>query len=233
MKRGFSLIEVVLAIVIIAISMMSVPMLLKQTSKSDEFSIIQEAVLASSTKMGNILSYSWDKNSYDNSNFILRTLDISSNGDSELVRVIGTNDSNLRKGHIFQNSRRRFFDYNGSNGITYPDNTVTPSNKVSINDFHNQTATIGGGGAYDYKDSTISMNSKIYYVPDSATYSNTNINFTFSQSTSVPITSDPKTKSTNIKMIVITTISPLLGHSLTLRTYESNIGQSKLITRTK
>ncbi len=233
MKKAFSLVEVVFAIVIIAISMMSVPMILKQTTKSNEFSIIQEAILASSTKMGNILSYSWDKNSYDITNKLLRTLDVSSNGDSELKRVIGINDNNLRIGHIFEDKRRRFFDYNGSNGITYPSNTVNPLNKRSINDFYNQTSTIGGAGAYDYKDANISMNVKIYYIPDNTKYNNTNINFTFTTPITTPITSDPKTKSTNIKMIVLTTTSPLLGKTLTLKTFESNIGQSKLLTRTK
>ena len=228
MKKGFSLIEVVLAIVIIAISMMSVPMLLKQSSKSNEFSIIQESILATSTKLGNILSYSWDKNSYDASNAILRTLDVK-NGDSELDRVIGSNDNNLRIGHIFYDGRRRFFDFS-SIGRVYPDNIVNAA-KVSINDFHNQTSTISGGGAYDYKDSSISIKSAIYYISDNANYNNQNINFTFTTPTNRPITT--ANYSTNIKMIVMTTTSPLLGHSLTLRTFESNIGQSNLLTRTK
>ena len=232
MKKAFSLIEVIISIVIISISMMSVPMILKQTSKSNEFSIIQEAILASSTKINNILSYSWDKNSYDVTNGVLRTLDVSS-GDDELKRVIGINDSNLRIGHVFQNGRRRFFDYNSSHGITYPNNTINLTMKASINDFFNEIVNIGGSGAYDYKDANLAMRSKIYYVSDQANYSLDNLNFTFSTSTSNPITNNPITKSTNIKMIVLTTTSPLLGHSLTLRAFESNIGQSKLITRTK
>lgn len=229
MNKGFSLIEVVLAIVIIAISMLTVPMLLTQTSKSNEFSIIQESILASSTKMINILSYSWDKNSYDETNKILRTLDIT-NGDSELNRIVNsTNDNNLRIGHIYYDKRRRFFDYILI-GKKYPDTTVNPSTPVSINDFHNQTTTIGGSGAYDYKDPKMSISSKIYYIPDNTDYSKTDIYFTFTTPTTTPITN---TKNTNIKMIVIDTASPLLGRHLILRAFESNIGQSKLLIRPK
>ena len=231
MKKGFSLIEIVLAIVIIAISMMSVPMILTQTSKSNEFSIIQESILASSTKMINILSYYWDKNSYDKENKILRTLDVT-NGDSELDRIVATpsiNDNNLRIGHLYYDKRRRFFDFILV-GKTYPDTSINVSNQESINDFHDKTATIGGSGAYDYKDSKIALTSKIYYIPDNTDYSKTDIHFTFTTPTSTPITNN---KSTNIKMIVVDTVSPLLGRHLVLRSFESNVGQSKLLIRPK
>ena len=242
MKKGSSLIEIIFAIVIISISMMSVPMILKQNTKSGESAIMQEAILATSTKMGNILSYSWDKNSYDAKNGILRTVDVK-NGDSHLARSNESNNSNLRMGNIFFTIGRKFFDCNNfmgminfnknksnCNGITYPDTTVNHKNKVSINDFHNETVTISGGGSYDYKDSNLSIKSAIYYIPDSANYDDTNIHFTFTTPTNTPITSD---KSTNIKMIVTTANSPMLKRKLTLRAYEANIGQAILSTRTK
>ena len=193
MKKAFSLIEVVFAIVVIAISLMSVPMLLKQSSSSDEASIIQESVLASSTKIGNILSFPWDSASFDTTNKVLRVLDVTS-GDSELNRVSTLNDGNGRIGHIYADKRRRFFDTpkNPSASITTMD---------SISYFHNKTATIGASGAYDYKDSGITMASKVFYIGDSSTYSNKNINFT--------ISTTPVTNSTNIKMIELNTTSPL------------------------
>ena len=229
MKKGFSLIEVVFAIVIIAISLMSVPMLLKQSSKSDEFSIMQEAILATSTKMGNILSYPWDANSYDSTNAILRTLDIH-NGDNELNRVTtGVNDNNLRVGHIYQSKRRRFFDYNGGTGRVFPNHTVgaTPN---SINYFHNKSETIGGSDAYDYKDAGMTMASKVFYVSDVANYSQIHLVSNISSATINNITGP---RDTNIKMVQITTTSPNLNHTLTLRCYTCNIGQAKLLTRTK
>ncbi len=230
MKRGFSLIEVVFAIIIIAISLMSVPMLLKESAKSNEFSMIQEAILATSTKMGNILSYPWDKNSYDSTNKILRILDVKA-GDSELNRVTsGINDNNLRIGCIYLNKRRRFFDYINP-GVVYPDTTVNNSNKQSINDFHDESKNIGGSGAFDYKDKNTSITSKIYYISDNIDFSQTSITASLNPSTLNPITNNKN--STNIKMVQIRTTMPNLGKSIVLRSYLSNIGQSKLLTRTK
>lgn len=230
MKRGFSLIEVVFSIVIIAISLMSVPMLLKESAKSNEFSMMQEAILATSTKMGNILSYSWDKNSYDSSNKILRTLDVL-NGNVALDRVIGVNDSNLRIGHIYADKRRRFFDYDSGAGIKKPDIGTTPLNKQSINDFHGETTTISGSGGFDYKDKNMKMTSNVYYVNDSANYNQTNFVANITPSTTNPITSNAQ--STNIKMVEVNTTMPTLGQSIILRSYLANIGQAKLLTRTK
>ncbi len=230
MKRGFSLIEVVFAIIIIAISLMSIPMLLKESAKSNEFSMMQEAILATSTKMGNILSYPWDKNSYDRTNKILRTLDVSTNGDSELTRNPGVNDDNLRKGHIYADKRRRFFD-NINPGAKFPDTSITPTNKQSINDFHGEIKTIGGSGGFDYKDANMSMTSNVYYVNDSADYSQTSVVANIASSTINPITNN--VNSTNIKMVEVTTSMPSLGQNILFRSYLSNIGQSKLLTRTK
>ena len=230
MKRGFSLIEVVFAIIIIAISLMSIPMLLKESAKSNEFSMMQEAILATSTKMGNILSYPWDKNSYDRTNKILRTLDVS-NGDSKLKRVTtGINDNNLRTGHIYVDYRRRFYDYNGSAGITLPDTTINNIPKQSINDFHRETKNIGGSGGFDYKDSGMSMTSMVYYIGDNANYGSTSV---VANITPTPANAVNTANSTNIKMVEVTTSMPSLGQNILLRSYLSNIGQSKLLTRTK
>lgn len=233
MKRGFSLIEVVFAILIISISLMSIPMLLKESAKSNEFSMMQEVILATSTKMGNILSYSWDKNSYDSSNKILRTLDVL-NGDSELKRVVTTpkftRDNNLRVGHIFKNQRRRFYDYLKP-GFVYPDTTVSSFVKRSINDFYAESKTLGGSGSFDYKDKNMKIVSYIYYVSDRADYSKTHIFANISPSPKYPITNN--LKSTNIKMVEVNTTMPILGQNIVLRSYVSNVGQSKLLIRKK
>ncbi|HIP47310.1 MAG TPA: type II secretion system protein, partial [Campylobacterales bacterium] len=61
MKRsGFSLVELVLSIVIIAIALMTIPLMLNQSAKSNQFALMQESILAARTKMGNILSFKWD-----------------------------------------------------------------------------------------------------------------------------------------------------------------------------
>lgn len=229
MKKGFSLVEVVFAIVIISISMMSVPMLLSQSSKSDTFAVVQETILASKSKMGNILSYMWDDNTYDSTNKLLRILDISASGDSELIRVEGgVNNDNLRIGNIFQDKRRRFHEF--KTGKVFPSATTNLSNKKSIDDFHGESiASIGAsGGKFDYKDTNMTMTSNIYYISDSATYGK-DITFNFIPNTTNPITSN--TNSTNIKMIELRTTTTNLNQTFVLRSFSSNIGQSTLYSR--
>ena len=71
----------------------------------------------------------------------------------------------------------------------------------------------------------------IYYVNDSADYSQTSILANISASIANPIINNAK--STNIKMVEVKTTMPSLGQSIVLRSYLSNIGQSKLLTRKK
>jgi len=219
-KKAFSLIEVIFSIIIVAISLMSVPMLLKQSSKSDEYSVIQEGVLAATTTVGNILSYPWDGNSFDSTNKVLRVLDVAG-GDSELDRDLTTLNSNYRKGHVVGNQRRRFFDFS-SVGKVYPGVATD-----SISAFDGVTSSVMGGagtsGAYDYKDSALSINSKVFYIADSTDYSLKNITFSVNPATIA--------NSTNIKMIEINTTSPLLGKSFIIRTFSCNLGQAGLLSR--
>jgi len=221
LKKAFSLIEVVFAIIIISISLMSVPMLLKEAGKSDEHSIIQESILAASTKMGNILSYPWDDSSYDTTNNVLRVLDVSPSGDSELARDGASVNQNYRKGHIVADKRRRFFDSIANPGGVFPNNGTTDN----VSAFDGATATIAASGAYDYKDSGITMSSKVFYISDSANYSSQDITFTLNNTSLA--------NSTNIKMIELNTTSPVLGKSFILRTFVCNIGQANLMERTK
>jgi len=223
LKKAFSLIEVVFAIIIISISLMSVPMLLKQASKSDEHSIIQESVLAASTKIGNIISYPWDDSSYDTTNKILRVLDVSTSGDSELQRDTSSVNKNYRVGHIVADKRRRFFD-----SVAYPMGRFPTSGTAAYNNisaFNGKTVTIGASGAYDYKDNGITLSSKVYFINDKTNYSLQNIVFNLNTSSVA--------NSTNIKMIELNTTSPLLGKSFILRTFMCNIGQSNLLERRK
>ncbi|GKH61001.1 hypothetical protein CE91St25_13370 [Campylobacter ureolyticus] len=60
LKKGFSLIELVLAIVIVAIALASLPKIVSQTQKSNELAIKQELTYSAKTLMGRIVSMPWD-----------------------------------------------------------------------------------------------------------------------------------------------------------------------------
>lgn len=59
MKRGFSIIELIVSIVVIGIVFLSVPTILFQTAQNNESSIIQQSVMDTKTRMALILKTPW------------------------------------------------------------------------------------------------------------------------------------------------------------------------------
>ena len=223
------MIELVLSIVIIAIAVMSIPMMLQESAKNDRYSLLQESILAARTKMGNILSFRWDENSPDGSGSsqILRVLDVS-NGDAELDRVTG---SIRRVGHIFANKRRRMKDLTSATRVSDPSDTGPVDD---IDDFDGNSSTVymqngAFGNSFDYLDQALEMNTTVSFVSDSANYASQNINFTFDTTTKAALT---LANSTNIKMIELkVTTGVNAATPFIFRAFSSNIGQSRLITK--
>lgn len=61
-RSAFTLIELVFAIVIVAITVLSIPVMLQINSRGIEASVDQEAVFAASAKLMQTLAYPWDEN---------------------------------------------------------------------------------------------------------------------------------------------------------------------------
>jgi prepilin-type N-terminal cleavage/methylation domain-containing protein len=216
-KGGFTLIELVVAIVVISIALMSVPLLLSQASKSDEFSINQEAILATATKIGDILTYSWDDN-LSNENSTAKILDVS-NGDNELKRY-PDNNSSRRKGNFKSQYRRKFYAtiHNANTLISLK----TP--KGAIDDFNGEILTLNSGGISDYKID-INLSTSVFYISDKADYNQTILNFG-------DINITRQVLSTNIKMIEVNATDSTGKLITTLRAFTTNIGEYELIYRT-
>ena len=104
-KSAFSMIELIFAIVIIGVSVISLPMMTQVTSKAIEENLVQEAVFAASTELNQIVSYYWDENSVDNSDSLSKVIDNSDCNDTTRLRV----------GHINQPLHRRCLDSNATN----------------------------------------------------------------------------------------------------------------------
>jgi len=228
-RTGFSLIELVLAIVIIAISVMTIPLMLTQSSNNDSFSIMQESILAARTKMGNILSYNWDKNCIEAYSSIanIRVLDVV-NGDSELKRNISTVDQNRRIGHISQNYRRRFHDGNETDK-TFPTEDSLDINITALNHFNGQilgNTLDGSASTFDYVIRDFNLTTTVSYISDSADYFASDVNFSFDVLSSSDITD--VNNSTNIKMIEIF-VQSKRGKPFRFRAFSSNIGQTDIL----
>ncbi len=233
MRKGISLIELVLAIVVIAISVMSVPMMLQQGAKSDNFSMMQEAILAARTKMGGILSYQWDDNARDGNNTEgrLRALDVT-NGDGALDRNNTYDTNNERRiGHVIRDLRRKMMP-----AVTYP-KAGSDANITDINDFDNVHTNITWQGSstatdsYDYLDKNLTLSTRVYYVSDALQagydYNQTTLLFVFDPSTKDTISSP---NSTNIKMIELNVTSKNYQNFL-FRAFSCNLGEVDLLEK--
>ena len=223
-RDGFTFIELVVAIVVIGIALMSVPLMLSQASKSDEFSLNQEAILAGATKIGNILTFPWD-DKLANSLNVKHILDVT-NGDSELNRY-PNNNSTRRIGNFKTNFRRKF-----DSNITYASSTLgrTGDQNASvyndIDDFNGITETISSGGVGDYiKD--FNLTTTVKYISDTATYSSSPILNIGDINTSLA------TPSTNLKMVAVKVYDNTNNETITtLRAFSANIGSYELLYRT-
>ena len=104
-RSAFTLIELVFAIVIIAITVITLPVVNQVLTKNMDTNLIQEAIFAAATELNEVTTLHWDENSIDANN---------SNG---LAAVINTNNNceddntsaryRLRPGHILQPYHRK------------------------------------------------------------------------------------------------------------------------------
>lgn len=139
-RLAFTLIEVLFAIMIMGITMVSVPVIMNSNAKGFDATIIQEAIFAASAELNQVLALSWDENSIENNN-------------TTATRVINpgdcNNDTKLRPGHINQPLHRRCLDNNattpsglGSDGGDLDD--IDDINRTKKDMFLNDSTTSTG-----------------------------------------------------------------------------------------
>ena len=208
------MIELVIAIVVMGIAMMTLPMMLTTVQNNNAFAMQQEAILMARTQLGDILTYPWDENSEDSS-FNVAILDTS--GDTDFNR---TN----RIGLVNEDKRRKFFTTSTTATIIGADaGDIIPDD---IDDFNtnikNLTNSADTNVTIGYKISDSNMTISVNYVLDTTNYPLTTFDF---NTTSVGTT-------TNIKMIEVALKNSLLDNNITLRAFSSNIGAGQLLRRT-
>lgn len=122
-RYAFTMIELIFAIVVISIAVISLPTITDATSRSIENGIIQEAVFAGSAELSAATSYYWDSRSMEDINVshFSRVIDINGNCEN--------NSSNpryrLKPGHIAQPFHRRCLDSSAT--AVYNDTNTTDS----------------------------------------------------------------------------------------------------------
>ena len=227
-RTAFTMIELIFALVIMGIVFITLPLVLLNDSENVEQNLMQEAIFASSAKLGQILTYSWDENSPDP----IATLSSSDvlgapNGHNLLDRV-GTSD--FRLGHVQQALHRRMTpNSNERNASTTLGNDGGDLDDLDDADGTSNVSLISSTSENTYKKN-YQIDTNVTYLNDTATYSNSSINYTFD------VTNTIIGGQSNIKMIEISTeqnnTAGVFVPILVLRTFSANIGEIDFYKRT-
>ena len=218
-RPAIAMLELIFAIVIMGIVLMSAPMLISTAAKTTSVVLQQEGINQASSRINMILTYPWDQND-TNDSCIPPVLHVT-NGDSEL--------------DINASTKRRLGVPLGSNSHTSKCGNIELNASLAlgvevagifddIDDFIsvNTLLDMGGAGGQDYlEQGTVRIATNVDYLQDNTTYNVASIDF-------FPNVSAAANTSTNIKRIsvVITSTSPAdtLEKTITLNAFSANIG---------
>lgn len=239
-RKAIAMIELIFAIVVMGIVLLSVPMILNQTRKSSYTGFQQESIAALASEVGLITTHQWDE---ADTNLTLGTpiLTVQA-GDGELDEVIPAGmafGQGLRLGMPLGSSRSFRQNSGGRSdaslmiGLDAGEGDVTDYD--DIDDFNGKaiqltelelTTTEEG----DYIDKDISIMPTITYrSDDSIDFNATSINFVIDDAVPSPLAT------TNIKFlsVTLTTTSTAdeLDKTITLQAFSCNIGGYTLETR--
>lgn len=210
-RKAVAMIELIFAIVVMGIAMLSIPMITIQSAKSGESTIMQESIAAVASQMQMILSRHWDEVDADPSlgsrRPILKTA--STNFDNRGGLTINGRTDKVNGIEFGASSPSSFAD-GGDNDIDDYNGAIT---KLSIVD---PTTTSTG----DYIDINMNMTSNVNYINDNIALAPTTT-FNYDPSGAGMSTT------TNIKRVsvALTSTEPAFANkNITLNAFSCNIG---------
>jgi len=215
LRPAIAMIELIFAIVIMGIVLMSAPRLISTASNSTTVVLQQEGINQAVSRISMVLGYPWDE-ADTNDSCIPPVLDVT-HGDIALKPISAT-DSSRRIGVPLATRSRKF----NSCGVHLNASSLgaDAGDLDDIDDFSNTSLVsaqhIGGG---DYIETgTVSIATAVSYGDDNATYSGTTITF-------VP---GAGTATSNIKNINVTITSTSgvdeLNKTITMKAFSCNVG---------
>ncbi len=212
-RPAIAMIELIFAIVIMGIVMMSAPMLISMAAKSTTVALQQAGISQAVSDVSAILTYEWDENNLNDVS-VLHVTD----GDDELNATIANPRVRAGVPDYADRVSRTFSTLNASTlGIE-------GTEKNDIDDFNGTTLDLdtSGSGGKDYiEQDTVDIATSIYYTPDTATYSNSSFAYNFTPDATAG-------GSSNIKAIKVTVTSTSsideLEKTIILHAFSCNLG---------
>ncbi len=232
MRNAIAMIELIFAIVIMGIVMMSAPMLISTASKSGYVAIQQEAINEAATQVNIILGHEWDESNTNESHdpVVLKT----TNGVSDLNE---TGTTGVRSGTP-KESYRKFVSSSGgresASAIGDEGGVKNDMDDFDATQVHLQEEE--GGGTADYiEKTTIDIDRTVAYMSDAESGTGTYTNGGGGTLSFSPTFTDA-TPTTNIKRIQVTLTSSSSAEELNEKTiilhaFSCNIGSYNLEER--
>ena len=245
-KKGIAMIELIFALVIMGIVLMSAPMLIHQASSSGQVALQQEAIAAVASQTAIVLSMHWDEN---NSNVVVGESPILGNNRTPfdfnttsipkgLIGVIGIDvegRNSQDSGTVlmatpfinFGRDETNNSDTNESSYIDFDDVDDFNNERFGLEIFNEEKSTADIG---DYIDVNMTMRTVINYTEDRV---NTGVNTPLNGTTIAlnnKINNTPLGAVSNIKFIQVTLSSDSgvkeLEKNITLKAFSCNLGTS-------
>ncbi|QOP44296.1 type II secretion system protein [Sulfurimonas sediminis] len=202
-RYAFTMIELIFAIVVISITVISLPMMNQAISKGIDTNLVQEAIFASSGKLNEILTYQWDENSTPNNSIYSQVIWTSVNDCNQTTK--------RRSGHIFEQKHRRCLDNNFS--VVQP--TAVLGFEATDNGIYNDMDDFNNVSVHLFID-----NSGV--VTSAEGYKN---NYTMEINVSYADFNETTAASKNMKRVDITIKNSDGNITTKLHTYSANIGE--------
>jgi len=223
LRHAIAMIELIFALVIMGIAMMSAPMLMSTATNSTFVGIQQEGINEASTRINMIMGYQWDENDTDDK-YIPPILNVKA-GASDLNQILLTS----KRIGIPKESYRSFILSDKNSSQLYASALGSDGgDSDDIDDFGNVSLSQVQASTSDYVEKNILISTAVAYNLDSVSggYSQTTIQFSpFATSTDT----------TNIKSITVTLTSSSgvseLDKTIILRGFSCNIGGYQLEER--
>lgn len=208
LKKGFSLIELIISIVILSLILITIPKTFEVINKNNDFTKREDGIFNNYTVLDNIKLLNWDENNVNNNDIL-----ITANGISKF-------NCNINRTYGFINSRKCLLNL-PSSLLEAESNELLPENYDDIDDFNNFSKDIMWKGIKLYTTKV-----KVSYISDDIIeydYVNKKVNINLKNK----IVSD----NTNIKNIKVYTVGNKSNEEYLvslLEYYSTNIGKIKL-----
>ncbi len=167
-KKGIAMIELIFAIMVIGIVLLSTPMLIQQSVKSGYIALQQEAIATISIQTSILLSKHWDEEDANNTTGVAPIIQLSNAKPSSPFTLKGIVDINLssRTSAIGENNLAASVigpDWNETSSNFYDDIDDYDNSELNLTIFSNEISNISSG---EYIDQSITIKTNITFADD-------------------------------------------------------------------